>query len=54
MKPTLQEIANMPHSIAVMAMREHYDPEWPLVTSDPEPETDEDDEPETVWEDWYG
>lgn len=36
MKPALHEIANMPHSQAVMAMREHYDPQWPMVTADPD------------------
>lgn len=38
MKPSLHEIANMPHTQAVNAMREHYDPRWPMVTSDPDEE----------------
>lgn len=40
MKPSLHEIANMPHSQAVMAMREHYDPQWPMVTAEPDEEVE--------------
>lgn len=39
-KPTLQEIANLPHTQAVNAMREHYDPQWPMVTHEPDEMTE--------------
>lgn len=52
-RPALQEIADAPHSIGVLMIREHYDPTWPLVTCD-EPETDEDDLSDFDDEEWYG
>jgi hypothetical protein len=51
MKPTLQEIANMPHTQTVLAMREHYDPHWPMVTAEPE-QAGEEEADDLDSEDW--
>jgi hypothetical protein len=41
-KPTLHEIAAMPYSVGLAAMREHYDPLWGMVTP-------EGDDPKFRW-----